>query len=139
MLRREIEEGLFEFCSKHAIGIIVYSPMERGLLTGKFSKERIRKLPKNDHRRNASPFLEPELSANLELVDRLKTIAEQYGKTQAQLAIAWVLRRREVTAAIVGARYPSQIDENIGGIGWNLSEDTEARIDELLRMRHEGL
>jgi len=135
MLRRDIENGLLDYCTKNNIGVIVYSPMERGLLTGKFTKERVRNLPEDDHRRNASLFMEPELSANLKFVEKLKPIAEKNNKTLAQLAIAWVLRRPEVTAAIVGAREPSQVEENVGGGKWRLPEEDIKIIDDLLKLK----
>ena len=111
MLERGIEEKLLDYCSANNIGVIVYSPMQKGLLTGKFTRERLRNLPKDDHRRKDPHFQEPALSANLKLVEDLRSLAEKSGRTVAQLAIAWVLRRPEVTAAIVGARSPSQIEE----------------------------
>ncbi|UCD54994.1 MAG: aldo/keto reductase [Candidatus Omnitrophota bacterium] len=135
MLRRDIENELLKFCAENNIGVIVYSPMERGLLTGKFTKERVRNLPKNDHRRNALPFREPELSANLRFVEKLRPIAEKNNKTLAQLAIAWVLQRPEVTAAIVGAREPSQVEENISGGKWRLPEEDIKIIYDLLKLK----
>ncbi len=139
MLRRDIENELLGYCAKNNIGVIAYSPMERGLLTGKFSRERVERLPKDDHRRNASPFVEPELSANLALIEKLRPIAERHHGTLAQLAIAWVLRRTEVTAAIVGARRPPQAQENIGAAEWILSKEDIALIDELLREREKKI
>ncbi|MFQ5814623.1 MAG: aldo/keto reductase, partial [Anaerolineae bacterium] len=104
MLERGIEEELLHYCSANNIGVIVYSPMQKGLLTGTFTGERMQNLPKDDHRREDPHFQEPELTANLKLVEGLRSIAKKSGRTLAQLAIAWVLRRSEVTAAIVGAR-----------------------------------
>jgi len=91
--------------------------------------------PQDDHRRKDPHFQEPELSANLELVEGLRSIAERRGKTLAQLAIAWVLRRPEVTAAIVGARHPSQIEETASAGDWVLSGEDIAAIDMLLDKR----
>lgn len=139
MLRRNIEGELLDYCTSNNIGVIVYSPMQKGLLTGKFSRERVQNLPKDDHRRQDPRFQEPELSANLELVEGLRSIAERRGRTVAQLAIAWVLRRPEVTAAIVGARHPIQIEETIVvGEGALPKEDIEA-IELLLNKRQEAL
>ena len=137
MLRREIEGELLGFCAENNIGVIVYSPMERGLLTGKITKERVRALPTDDHRRNASFFKEPELSVNLNFVESLEPIAQKYHKTLAQLAIAWTLRESQVTAAIVGARKPSQVDENVGASGWALSKEDKTLIENLLNERKE--
>ena len=106
--------------------------MYRGLLTGKFSRERVASLPNDDHRRKNMQFQEPQLSANLELVESLRPIAERNNITLAQLAIAWVLRRKEVTAAIVGARSQSQIQETAAAGDVKLAEDDIEVIEKLL-------
>jgi len=139
MLRRGIEEELLAYCAANDIGVIVYSPMQAGLLTGTFTKERVANLPDEDWRKGSSAFREPELSANLALVEKLRPIAERNGRTVAQLAIAWVLRRPEVTAAIVGARRPSQIEETAPAGDWMLSEEDVAEIDALLVERERAL
>ena len=135
MLKRETERDLLEYCAKNEIGVIVYSPMQKGLLTGKFSLERAKNLPEDDHRRRDPQFLEPELSINLNLVGALSNIAEKNGKTMAQLAIAWVLRRLEVTSAIVGTRHPSQIEETAAAGEWELSAEDIEEIEILLSKR----
>lgn len=132
MLRREVEEELLPCCAANDIGVVAYSPMQEGLLTGKFTKERVAKLPDDDWRRGSPLFYEPLLSGNLALVEKLRPIAERSGRTVAQLAIAWVLRRPEVTAAIVGARRPSQTEETAPAGDWVLSGDEIAEIDALL-------
>ena len=139
MLRRGIEEDLLPYCAANDMGVIVYSPMQAGLLTGKFTKERVANLPDEDWRKGSSPFREPELGANLALVERLRPIAERNGRTVAQLAIAWVLRRPEVTAAIVGARRPSQIEETAPAGDWVLPAEDMAEIDALLAERERAL
>jgi len=139
MLERGIEEEILDYCATNDIGVIAYSPMQKGLLTGKFTRERVRNLPKNDHRQGDAHFQEPELSVNLELVEGLRAIAEKKGKTVAQLAIAWVLRRLEVTAAIVGTRRPSQIEETVLAGDWSLSEEDIAAVDRLLEERKQTL
>jgi aryl-alcohol dehydrogenase-like predicted oxidoreductase len=139
MLRRGIEEELLAYCAANDIGVIAYSPMQAGLLTGKFTKERVANLPDDDWRKRNSHFQEPELSANLALVEKLRPIAVRNGRTVAQLAIAWVLRRPEVTAAIVGARRPSQIEETAPAGDWVLSEEIIAEIDALLMERERAL
>jgi len=139
LLRRDIERGIIDYCRKENIGIIAYSPMERGLLTGKFTKERVASLPQDDHRRLATPFREPYLSANLKLVDGLRSIADRNKKPLAQLAIAWVLRQPGITAAIVGARKISQIDDNIGAPDWHLTKNDIELIEDLLRNRDSDL
>ncbi|HPY52324.1 MAG TPA: aldo/keto reductase [Sedimentisphaerales bacterium] len=132
MLHGEAEEELLPYCAQHHMGVVVYSPMQRGLLTGKFSHERLAALAPDDHRRRHPDFQEPRFSATLELVEQLKKIARRHGRTCSQLAISWVLRRREVTAAIVGARRPDQIEETVQASGWNLSEDDVEEIERLL-------
>jgi aryl-alcohol dehydrogenase-like predicted oxidoreductase len=112
MLRRDIETELMAYCSVNKIGIVVYSPIESGLLAGKFSNEYMNSLPANDWRRTrSSMFQEPEFRINLAFIDKLRPLAQRKGCSLSQLAIAWVLRRPEVTAAIAGARKSSQIEE----------------------------
>ncbi len=137
MLRRDIEDEMLGFCARNNIGIIAYSPMQRGLLTGKFSQERLAALAIDDHRRRSIEFQEPQFSVNLDFVEKLKPIAEQNGRTLAQLAVAWVLRREEVTAAIVGARRPDQIEETVQAGDWKLSHSDIDEIEKLLA-QHEA-
>ena len=139
MLHREVEDELLSYCAENNIGVIVYSPIQRGLLTGKFSRERLAGLPLDDHRRKNPDFNEPLFSATLELVDKLTPIAERNGKTLAQLAISWVLRRREVTAAIVGARRPDQIDETATASDFELGTEDIEEIEKLLAERQEKI
>jgi aryl-alcohol dehydrogenase-like predicted oxidoreductase len=137
MLHREAEEELLSYCAQNDIGVVAYSPMQRGLLTGKFSKERFDALALDDHRRKSPDFLEPQFSATLEFVDELRPIAERNGRTLAQLAVSWVLRRPEVTAAIVGARRPEQIEETYSASDWDLSREDIDEIEKLLAERQE--
>ncbi len=139
MLARGVEEELLSYCAAHQIGVIVYSPMQAGLLTGKVTREWVEQLPEDDWRKRNPRFRDPELSANLALVEGLRPIAERAGKTVAQLALAWVLRRPEVTAAIVGARRPSQIEETVAASDWDLSAEEIAAIDALLAARERAL
>jgi len=140
MLERGVEEELLSFCAANDIGVVVYSPMQTGMLTGKYTKELVASLPDGDWRKDHSPhFQEPALSANLALVDQLRPIAERNGKTVAQLAIAWVLRCPEVTSAIVGSRRPSHVKETAVAGDWVLSEEDIAKIDVLLAERERAL
>jgi len=132
MLHREAEAELLPYCAEHRIGVVAYSPMQRGLLTGRFSRERLAALAPDDHRRRHPDFQEPRFSATLKLVEQLKKIAQRSGRTCAQLAVSWVLRHKEVTAAIVGARRPDQIDETAQAADWNLSDDDIEQIERLL-------
>jgi len=136
MLERGVEEGLLEFCAANDIGVICYGPMQNGLLTGKYTKEKIAAMPDEDWRKHRSPhFQEPSLSANLDLIDSLRPVAERHGRTVAQLAVAWVLRRPEVTAAIVGSRRPSHIEETVLAGDWVLDPQDVTEIDALLEKR----
>ena len=132
MLHREVEDELLCFCAQNNIGVIAYSPIQRGLLTGKFSQARLAGLALDDHRRRNPDFQEPRFSAILELVEDLKEIAERNDRTCAELAISWVLRRPELTAAIVGARRPEQIIETAPASDWNLSKENIEQIEQLL-------
>jgi aryl-alcohol dehydrogenase-like predicted oxidoreductase len=135
MLRREVEKDLLPYCAAHGVGVICYSPMQMGLLTGTFTRERAASLPRDDVRSRNSLFAEPALTRNLELVEGLRPIAAEYGRNVAELAIAWVLRRPEVTAAIVGARRPEQVAETAGAGELVLSREDVARIDALIAAR----
>jgi len=137
MLHREVEEELLGYCAQNNIGVVAYSPMQRGLLTAKFNQQRLAALPLDDHRRRNPDFQEPQFSATLELVEHLCEIAERNGRTVAQLAISWVLRRSEVTAAIVGARRPGQIAETAGASDWVLSQEDIEEIEKLLVKRQQ--
>ena len=133
MLRRDIEEDLLGYCGQNNIGVICYSPVQKGLLTGKFSEERVANLAADDHRRNDPNFRGNKLKANLELVEKLKPIAHRSGRTLAQLAITWVLRRQEVTAAIVGARKKEQIEETVSAGNRELAAEDLREIETLLK------
>jgi aryl-alcohol dehydrogenase-like predicted oxidoreductase len=132
MLERGVEDELLAYCAKHHIGVVAYSPMKAGLLTGKYTKEGVASLPEDDWRRGSDQFKEPRLSANLNLIEKLKPIAERIGLNMSQLAIAWVLRRPEVTSAIVGARRPKQIEETVKAGDVTLSAQDIDEIETLL-------
>lgn len=139
MICRDIENDLLPYCAKNNIGVVVYSPMQRGLLTGKFSKGYLATLAPDDHRLQSPEFIEPEFSINLEFVEKLKPIAAKAGRTVSHLAIAWVLRRHEVTAAIVGARRPSQIEETAEAADWKPARSDINLIGKLLAEREAKL
>jgi len=140
MLMRGVETELLPFCGANNIGVLTYSPLQSGLLTGKVTRERVAALPADDWRRDYSPdFREPALSANLALVDGLRQVAARHDRTVAQLAIAWVLRRPEVTSAIVGARKPSHIEGTAEAGDWELDPEDIAEIDALLADRDRAL
>jgi len=135
MLRREVEAGLLEYCAKNQIGVIVYSPMQAGLLTGRFSHQRAASLPADDWRKRSPDFIEPQLSINLDLVEALRPIAARKGQPVANLALAWTLRRPEVTGAIAGARRPAQIQETARAADLLLTAEETAEIEALLEKR----
>jgi aryl-alcohol dehydrogenase-like predicted oxidoreductase len=132
MLRREVEAETLSFCAANGIGVIAYSPMQAGLLTGRFSKARAAALQEDDWRSRNDFFKEPRLSAILALVEQLRPIAAREGVTLSQLAIAWVLRRPELTAAIVGARRPTQIEETAPASDWEMPPAVAGEIEALL-------
>jgi aryl-alcohol dehydrogenase-like predicted oxidoreductase len=136
MIRRGAEDELLGFCARNDISVVVYSPMASGMLTGKYNAESIAKLADDDWRKTMNgDFKEPKLSANLQLIDGLRPIAQKYDRTVAQLAIAWCLRRSEVTSAIVGARRPGQMIETSKAMGWKLDDRDLETIEELLSAR----
>jgi aryl-alcohol dehydrogenase-like predicted oxidoreductase len=110
LIRREAAVDLLPWCSERRTGVLIYSPMEVGLLTGRFTREAIDALPLDDYRREHESFREPALSANLALVERIGAIAAWLGCSRSELAVAWTLAWPGVTAAIVGARHPWQLD-----------------------------
>ncbi len=129
MLRREIETDILPYCEANRVGTLVYSPMQSGLLTGTWTRERIAALPADDWRKEKNKwFQEPNLTRNLELVEHLKQIGAPHGKSAGEVAIAWVLRHPAVTAAIVGARKPGQLKELIGAVDWQLTDVEAASI-----------
>jgi aryl-alcohol dehydrogenase-like predicted oxidoreductase len=110
LIHREVEQDILPYCLREGIGVIVYSPMASGLLTGAMTRERAAKLPKDDWRRGNPNFNEPKLSQNLALVERLGEIGKRHGRSPGEVAIAWTLRNPAVTGAIVGARNARQAD-----------------------------
>ncbi|MFH0911381.1 MAG: aldo/keto reductase [Planctomycetota bacterium] len=139
LIRRRAETALFDYCRTHRIGVVAYSPLGRGMLTGKFTRERALALPESDSRGEGSAFREPELGANLALVEALRPIAGRAGRSLAELALAWVLRRGEVASAIVGCRRPGQVDETAPAGDWKLSAEEIAAVQEALTEREKRL
>lgn len=132
ILSPEIEQRQLPYCAEHGIGVLAYSPMKSGLLTGKMTRERIASMPPDDFRQRTPHFQEPKLTRNLELVELLRGIGARHGRTPGEVAIAWTLRRPEVTAAIVGLRSPEQVDGVIGAAAFRLSEAEAGEIDTFL-------
>jgi aryl-alcohol dehydrogenase-like predicted oxidoreductase len=130
LLARGARTTVTPWAAEHGAGVIVYSPMGSGLLTGAFDSERIARLDTNDWRRESPAFHEPALGRNLDLVERLKPIASRLEASLPELAVAWTLTQPGVTAAIVGARLPRHVDGWIGAPELELPPDTLEEIDE---------
>jgi aryl-alcohol dehydrogenase-like predicted oxidoreductase len=111
LVHREIEDEILPYCLSEGIGVIVYSPMASGLLTGAMTRERAARLSQDDWRRGHPDFTEPNLSHNLALVECLREIANRHNRFVGEVAIAWALRHPAVTGAIVGARNARQAEE----------------------------
>lgn len=139
MLKREIEDEIVPWCRANGVGILAYSPMQAGLLTGAFTSARVASLSPQDWRSRHPLFTEPQLSVNLRFVDRLRTIATKMGISVSQLALAWVLRLPEITSAIAGARNASQIQETVRAGRISLPVTVAAEIDDLLQLREREL
>ena len=127
LLRRQVEEEILPYCQASGTGVIAYSPMHSGLLTGRFDPARLKE---GDWRLGADAFTGGGLQRNLMFVDAIRPIAERHGKTVGQLAVAWVLMHPAVTSAIVGARRPEQVAENVDGAGWCPEPEDVQAIEE---------
>jgi len=128
LVHPEAGEEILPYCQSQGIGVIVYSPMASGLLTGAMTRERIARLPEDDWRKHDEEFNEPQLSANLALVERLRALGRRHGCSPGAVAVAWPLRHPAATGAIVGARRPDQVSNVIAGADLSL---TAAEIAEL--------
>lgn len=128
-LMRGVEEEILPFCQQEGIGVIAYSTLQSGLLSGAMTHARIAQLPDEDWRKTRSAdYQEPRLSRNLALVEVMRGIGQRHGLTPAAVAISWVLRQSAVTGAIVGARRPAQVDGLVGAAGFQLSTEELAEI-----------
>ena len=133
IVTREIEKDVLPFCRERHIGVIVYSPMKSGLLTGKMTRERIASLPPDDFRPRTPSFQEPQLSRNLGLVEVLRGIGERHSRTPGEVAIAWTLRDPVVTGAIVGMRSAEQAKQIVRAAEFRLSSDEILEIEKYLK------
>ena len=130
LIERRAEQDLLPYCEREGIGVIVYSPMASGMLTGRMTRARVDQLPDDDWRKHDSRFQEPELSANLELVDRLSAVAARHAAAPGAVAVAWTLRNPAVDGAIVGFRSPDQVDAILDAAGLEL---TEGDVDDIAK------
>jgi aryl-alcohol dehydrogenase-like predicted oxidoreductase len=129
LLHREIDKEILPFARRLKIGVIAYSPMASGLLTGAMTRERIAALPADDWRKKHSDFREPRLTDSLTLVSLLRTIGKRHGRSPGEAAVAWVLSNPAVTGAIVGARKPGQVRELVGAAEFYLNHTEKAEIE----------
>jgi aryl-alcohol dehydrogenase-like predicted oxidoreductase len=132
MLRRAIENEILPYTLANGIGVINYSPMLSGMLTGKMSAQRIAAMPADDWRRRTPEFNEPRLSRNLRLVELLREIGNAHGVVPGVVAVAWTLHHPAITAAIVGGRNAGQVEETAAALTFRLSDDEYGRINEFL-------
>jgi len=135
LLARDAEEQILPFALKHDIGVIVYSPMASGLLSGAMTRERIVALPEGDWRKRSKNFLEPALSHSLVLVETLREFGRRHNATPGALAIAWTLRNPAVTGAIVGIRKPQQVDGTVIATDIRLSTSEAIAIEQVLSLQ----
>ncbi|QKQ74421.1 aldo/keto reductase [Nostoc sp. TCL240-02] len=133
LVKRDVENEILPFCKENNIGVIVYSPMQSGLLTGKMTSERVANLPDDDWRKQSTEFQEPRLSRNLKLVEVLQDIGDQHDRSAGEVAIAWTLNNPAVTAAIVGARNPKQVEGIIAAGEFRLNQQELDQIAAFLR------
>jgi aryl-alcohol dehydrogenase-like predicted oxidoreductase len=129
LIRRQIEAEILPYCEKQGIGVISYSPMASGLLTGAMTRERAATLPADDFRSRGAEFKEPRLSRNLELVERLRQVGERHHRSPGEVAIAWALRYPAITGVIVGARNAKQAEGVMGAGELKLSKQEIAEIE----------
>jgi len=130
LLDRDVEPDVLPWCEEHDVGVIVYSPMASGMLTGRMTRERIESLPADDWRSKSDTFREPQLSRNLELVERLKRVADRHGVEPGAVAVAWTLRNPAVSGAITGFRRPDQVGPIVVAAGLELSDEDIAELEQ---------
>jgi aryl-alcohol dehydrogenase-like predicted oxidoreductase len=128
LLERGIEDEILPFCEQEGIGVVCYSPMASGLLSGAMTRERIAALPDNDWRKHDARFNEPELSRNLAIVARLQTVADRHDTTPGAIAVAWTLHHPAVHGSIVGFRRPDQVEPLLTAGTIELTDDDLATI-----------
>lgn len=128
---RFAEDNHVPFCLDHGISVLAYSPMAQGLLTGKFSPQL--ELAEDDVRRHNVLFQGEVFQKALEAIDRIRPIAEEHGKTLAQTSVRWLLQQPAVTCALMGARHPGQVAENVGAADWELPQEDLDAIDQIGR------
>ena len=129
LIERDVDRQILPFAEREGVGVIVYSPMGSGMLSGGMTRERVQQMAEDDWRKHDTRFNEPQLSRNLELVDRLGQVAERYDTTPGAIAVAWTLRNRAVDGAIVGFRRPDQVDPILTAANLDLTDEDIADIE----------
>ncbi|MGO9751793.1 MAG: aldo/keto reductase [Solirubrobacteraceae bacterium] len=129
LIERDAERDILPYAEREGIGVIVYSPMGSGLLTGRMTRARIEQLPEDDWRKDDARFNEPQLSRNLELVERLTAVADRHDSTPGAVAVAWTLANPAVDGAIVGFRRPDQVDPILTAANLELTKPDIADIE----------
>jgi aryl-alcohol dehydrogenase-like predicted oxidoreductase len=129
LIERDVERELLPFAEREGIGVIAYSPMGSGMLTGAMTRERVAKLPEDDWRKHDARFSEPQLSRNLDLVERLSSVADRYDTTPGAVAVAWTLHNPAVDGAIVGFRRPDQVDPILAAASLELTDEDLNEIE----------
>lgn len=135
LVKRDVEKEILPFCQEHNIGVIVYSPMQSGLLTGAMTAERAANLPDDDWRNNSAEFQQPRLSRNLKLVEVLRQIGQQHERSPGEVAIAWTLNNPAVQGAIVGGRNAKQVEGIICAAEFRLNQN---ELDEISTFLNEN-
>ena len=129
LIERNIEREILPFARQEGIGVIAYSPMGSGMLTGAMTRERVSKLPEDDWRKHDARFNEPQLSRNLDLVERLSSVADRYDTTPGAVAVTWTLHNPAVDGAIVGFRRPDQVDPILTAASLELTDEDLNEIE----------
>lgn len=130
LMRREIEAEILPYAQQHNIGVLAYSPMGSGMLTGAMTRERVASLPNDDWRTRSPHFQEPLLTRNLRIADKVIEIAKRTGRTPSEVALAWVLSHPAITAAIVGIRSAEQVIGVAGALSYVLDNDSKRELDQ---------
>src|SRR5205085_1605064 len=133
MLEREIEGDTLPWCRAHNVSVLIYWPLMKGLLTGKYSRDH--QFPASDGRLKYPAFQSGEWQKNHDLLDELRLLASEMGRTVTQVVINWTIHQHGVTSALCGAKRPEQIRDSAGAMGWELTAEQKVRIDEALLRR----
>ena len=129
LIEREIESEILPYAAGEDIGVIAYSPMGSGMLAGRMTRKRVEQMPEGDWRKTDERFIEPQLSENLRVADRLAAVASRHGTSAGAVAVAWTLRNPAVSGAIVGFRSPAQLDPIVGAANLELTDEDAREVE----------